>query len=221
MELDFSKLKFDISKVPDDVLVKDYFPELGDHKEFQSEYENEVLKWVILTVDDGSPFCKLYRDFTDRSVATYNYLEMDNKNLLNHIQGTTKKNDFTININSKIFKFFTILGKHNYTAWYSTWRNFQELNAFLQISLDVLDDGYVQKFDKKQSLSAKLPALQKTLAQYEIAIFGDTEIKDIVTDQVSKLIQWPEKMAKVYPYKDGYKKDSGNFKKKNGFKQII
>lgn len=198
--MDFSTLKYDISKVPENEYVIDHFPELGEHKEFSDRKQDKILRFVILLVDDGSPFFKLHRDFSDRAKAVYSYRKSEDKVLKQYINGECKDDKFRIDVNGKIYKYFIILDKHTYTAWYSIWSNFQELNAFLQINIDPLDDQYETKFEKKQKITAMLPAMQKQLADYEKMIFGDTKIKQIVVNAVAKATYWPEKMVKKEEY---------------------
>lgn len=200
--MDFSNLKYDISKVGPDDYVIDVFPDLGDYVEFSRKNDDLILRWVILSVDDGSPFFSMYRDFQDRQKAVYNYLNLNNPILKTYIDGNLTKRDdkFRIDTNAKIFKFFVLLDKHTYIAWYSTWSNYQNTNAFLQIQIDTDDDAYEAKFEKKQKINGMLPGIQKQLAEYEKLIFGDTKIKTIVTNAVAKITYWPEKMAKKTEY---------------------
>lgn len=198
--MDFSKLKYDISKLGPKDLVIDEFPELGEYKEFEKKSDNEIIKWVILLVDDGSPFFAIHRDFGDRAKAVAKYLKISSKSLDQYISGGIKDNKFRIDINSKIYKYFILLDRNTYTSWYSIWSNFQELNAFLQIAIDPDDNAYEAKFEKKQKIGAMLPSMQKQLAQYEALIFGDSKIKQIAVNEVAKNIYWPEKMAKSEEY---------------------
>lgn len=201
MDLDFSKLKYDISKVPTGKCVIDVYPELAEYKEFSQRKDDNLVRWVILLVDDQGPFFKMHTDFQERAKAVYNHLSLTCRTLKSYIDGNIDDDVFRIDINSKIYKFFILLDKHSYTAWYTIWSNFQETNAFLQIPIDPLDDAYEAKFEKKQKISEKLPAMQTQLAQYEKLIYGDTKIKQIVVNQVAKMTNWPEKMAKVYGLK--------------------
>lgn len=202
---DFSKLKYDISKVPTNEFVVDHFPELADYHEFSDKKEDALLRWVILAVDDGSPFF-VHRDFEERSKAVYKYLKLDIPQLSEYISGdlmfmnsklNVENKNFRIKISSKIFKFFIVLDKSAYMTWYSLWFSFQENNAFLQIPLDPEDNKYEDKMEKKGKIRSKLPEDQKQLSDFEKQIFGDSGIKSIVTKQSAKSINFPERMAKM------------------------
>ncbi len=203
VDLDFSKLKYDISKVPAGKCVIDVFPELADYKEFSERKDDKVTRWIILLIDDQSPFFKMHNDFHERAKAVYKYLELDHKLLKAYIDGEIgdeeRENRFRIDVNGKIFKFFILLDNHSYLAWYTIWSNFHDTIAFLQIPIDPLDDQYEAKFEKKQKIGEKLPAMQGQLAHYEKLVFGDTKIKQIAVNQVAKITNWPEKFAVKQP----------------------
>lgn len=205
MELDYSNLKYDISKVPAGSKVIDFYPELSDYTEFAKKEEDELVRWIILLVDDGSPFFKTYRDFKERGKAVFKHLNLNNSSLKKYIDGDLDREKeiqekFRININAKIYKYFIILDKNTYTVWYSLWSSFQQTNALAQMEIDPEDYQFEAKFERKQKITDKLLEIQGKLANYEKQVYGDSKIKQIVVNTVAKAIYWPEKLVKKTEY---------------------
>lgn len=202
--MDYSSLRYDLSLTVGQ-RVSDIYPEILDYVEFSDNYNDDRMRWVTLTVDDGSPFFKSHKDdFEDRSIAVYKHLKLNDKDLLAYITDRFKcDKQVRIDIDAMIFKYFVLIDKSNYNAWYTEWINFQELNAFLRIPINPMDDDYETKTQRKQAVSKFLPEKQKQLSAYERQIFGDSKIKQVVTNQVAKFMNWPEKMAQEQPTIDG------------------
>lgn len=200
--MDFSNLKYDISKVPAKDFVIDHFPVLADHEEFEDKSEDGLLRWIILYVDPGSPFFTAYKsDFQQKALSIYKYLKLDYQPLLNYIKGEYVDKEDRISIESKIFKFFILVDKDTYNTWFSKWSFVQEMNAFLRMQIDPSDKSYEQKFAQKQKISAALSTEQKELANYEKQVFGDSKVKQIAVTESAKITNWPEKMALTYRFK--------------------
>ncbi len=196
MGLDFSKMMYDLSVLEEGQTILSKFWELKEHEEF-SDVDDDVLRWVFLTVDTGSPFFDTYKDFQDRGKAVYNYLKTDNDQLLEYIKDRHETDRyFRVNLDAAIYKKFIILDKINYTAWYTIWINFHETNAFLRMPISPLAKDYESTYAKKQVIRKTLPDLQSELSHYEKQMFGDSSIKKIVTNQVAKFVNYPEKYAR-------------------------
>ena len=197
-EFDLSECLYDLNQVPAGKLVVDVYSDILDFKEFSTQYDDDVMRWLILTVDDGSPFYKQHRDFSERGMAVYKHLNISKNYLAKYIENRpdlSPKDQSRINLDAKIFKYFVLLNKVNYTAWYTLWQNYNELNAFLRLPLDPKDDDYETKWQKKENISSKLADKQTQLASYEKQLYGDSRIKAIAVKEVAKLTNWPEKMA--------------------------
>jgi len=203
--MDFSKLKYDISQVPEDEYVIDHFPALADYAEFENCDEDALIRWVILFVDPESPFFSTYKsDFEQKAKSIYKYLKLNDEFLNGYINGNLQKNaeseKFRLSLESMIFKFFIIIDKDTYNVWFSKWSFVQEMNAFLRIQIDPSDKSYEQKFSQKQKISQALGSEQKELAAYEKQVFGDSKIKQIAVAESAKVTNWPEKLALKYEY---------------------
>lgn len=200
--MDFSNLKYDISKVPAKENVIDHFPVLADHDEFSDKSDDGLLRWVILYVDPSSPFFTAYKsDFEQKALSIYKHLKLDYPPLLRYIKGEYIDRKDRIAIESMIFKFFILVDKDTYNTWFSKWSFVQEMNAFLRMQIDPLDKSYEQKFAQKQKISSALSAEQKELANYERQVFGDSKVKQIAVTESAKITNWPEKMALTYKLK--------------------
>lgn len=203
--MDFSKLKYDISQVPEDEYVIDHFPALADYSEFEKYDDDKLLRWVILFVDPESPFFSTYKsDFEQKAKSIYKYLKMDDELLLRYINGNAARDKqsevYRLSIEGKIFKFFILVDKDTYNVWFSKWSFVQEMNAFLRIQIDPSDKSYEQRFAQKQKTSSALASEQKELAAYEKQVFGDSKIKQIAITESAKVVNWPEKLALIYDY---------------------
>lgn len=200
--MDYSNLKYDLSLVKPGECVIDAFPELGLYEEFENRKCDDILRWVILLVDDGSPFFKLYKsDFKEKALAVYKHLKLTDENLRLYIDDQYIGNENRIVIERAIFKYFILLDKENYNTWFSKWCFVQELNAFLRIQIDPNDNRYEQKVSTKQKTSITLAAEQQQLSAYEKQVFGDSKIKNIAVKEAAKVTNWPEKLALEYRYK--------------------
>lgn len=203
MELDYSQMTYDLSKVGPDEFIIDVFPELKDYPEFSDQHDNELLKWVMLLCDMGSPFFKPHKNFYKRGRAVFEHMNMGEATqefeLSAYIKGELERGQdwFRVKVQAMIYKYFIIIDESSYMTWLSLFTSFHELQAFSQMSLDMSDPKYEDKFAKKENVLKLLPAKQKQLAEYERIVFGDSKIKEIVVKQEAKIITWPERMALI------------------------
>lgn len=200
--MDYSNLKYDLSLVKEGQCVIDAFPELGVYEEFENKACDDILRWVILLVDDGSPFFKLHKsDFKSKAKAVYKHLKLTDKNLERYCNEEYIDSNERITIERAIFKYFILTDFDNYNTWFSKWCFVQELNAFLRIQIDPNDKAYEQKVATKQKTSAALKVEQAELSSYEKLVFGDSKIKNIGVKEAAKVVNYAERLALDYRYK--------------------
>lgn len=195
--MDGSKLKYDISTLKGKQKVIEAFPELAEFTEFANPKHDLHLKITILITDDGSPFLQKERDFNKIVDKVFDYLAIKDRPLKDALKIGRTTLDTAI-IYEMQYKYFMLLDNAAYLTWYSLFSFFHEMNMFMRTPLDPSDSKYEEKFIKKKTIMKELGPTQKELSDYERLVFQNTQIKKIVTKQIAKMINYPEKMARVY-----------------------
>ena len=184
---DFTKLRYDLSTVPEGKLVIEVFPELAEYEEFAAEWDDSMLRIVILSVDDGSPFVKLYRDDYERRISKiFDFLNLKNPELKQQIL-SGKSSVY----NKMVSKFLMILDNLAYINYHSLLTHFHFMNAFLRQPPDFSSEN----MDRRVKVEHALPATHKRLIEMEQEFFPDAHTRKIVKKQIAKIIQFPERFA--------------------------
>ena len=91
------------------------------------------------------------------------------------------------------------LNQWEYNTWYDLMYQYHENSLVLRTPLDPSEKDYEKKSETKQKIRIHQMSLQKDLVQYESQIFpSQTNTKKVITKQVAKITNWPERMAKNY-----------------------
>lgn len=79
-ELDFSKLKYNVDKVPSSTKIIDAYPELKEYaviKKFKHTYDDKVIRSIILLYSPNSPFVDAFFDVNKRYEVVFDYLNLE------------------------------------------------------------------------------------------------------------------------------------------------
>lgn len=203
---DFSKMVYDVS-LPGNLV--DNYPDLKEFREFQNPADDLYLKLASLISDEESPFVKKEKDFTKIVTRSCDFLGIDDFEFTQSLIIGSSISPFADNLADKVRRFIHLLFTNQNNWAFQTWFNylfsFHECSLVIRTPLNPEDTKYEEKAKKKQDMLKQLPELQKTLVAYENQIFPNAKVKQIVTQQTAKIINWPEKMAKEQPiYKPVY-----------------
>lgn len=191
--MNFTDLAYDVSKPG---LLIDNYPELKYFDEFSDSADDTLLKLVVLITDENSPIVKTEKNFTGIVTAACKYLTIEDgvfiESLIMGYGGEEVDKVFNMQCS-----YFRHLNNWEYNTWYDLMYQYHENSLVLRTPLNAADRDYEKKAETKQKIRNHQVELQKTLVQYENQIFpAGTNIKKVITKHVSKVTNWPEKMAK-------------------------
>ena len=190
MSLDCSKMKYDISEIPKDRYVVDKFPELSEYKEFSDKKDDLLLRIAFFSTDEQSPFLKKYRDdYEKRILGVFDYLKIDDQDLLNEI--LINRNE---SYSSIVNRFFVLCDNLAYVMWSNMLFNFHMSSVALRRTPD--EDKMTEEMDKRAKLQQQQKKIHEDLVAYEAIIFPDTTTRKIIRQEAAKILQLPEKYAK-------------------------
>lgn len=194
--MDFSLLPYDVSKPG--LLIENY-PQLKYYEEFSDPKNDKLLKLVALITDENSPFVKSEKSFTGIVVASCKYLDINDQLFIESLIMGYGGNDVDTVFDMQC-SYFRHLNNWEYNTWYDLMFQYHENSLVLRTPLNAADRDYEKKAETKQKIRNHQVELQKTLVQYENQIFPSaTNIKKVITKHVSKVTNWPEKMAREKP----------------------
>lgn len=197
MALDFSKITFDVTK---EGYLIDNYPELADYPFFTNENNDIYAKLVVLITDEHSPFVRKNKNFKEIVEDSCDYLRItDSDFIIDLIVGNSTNTEV-----DKVMKmqdtYFRHVNKWEYNIWYDLMYQYHENSMALRTPVDIKAKDYERRVEVKQKVRAAQIGLQKELINYENIIFPKgTNIKKVVTQQVVKITNWPERMAKDKP----------------------
>lgn len=194
--MDFSALAYDISKPG---LLIDNYPELKYFEEFSDPKDDLLLKLVVLITDENSPIVRLEKNFTGIVVGACKYLKIEDNFLIECLIMGYGHDDVDKVFNMQC-SYFRHTSNWEYNTWFDLMFQYHENSLVLRTPLNASDRDYEKKAETKQKIRNHQIELQKTLVQYENQIFpSGTNIKKVITKHVSKVTNWPEKMAREKP----------------------
>lgn len=194
--MDFSLLPYDVSKPG---LLIDNYPQLKYYEEFSDPANDKLLKLVVLITDENSPFVRSEKSFTGIVASSCKFLEITDENFIQSLIMGYGSDDIDIVFEMQC-SYFRINNNWEYNTWYDLMYQYHENSLVLRTPLNAADRDYEKKAEIKQKIRNHQVDLQKTLVQYENQIFpSGTNIKKVITKHVSKVTNWPEKMAREKP----------------------
>lgn len=187
--MDLTTLKYDISLVPDGKCVIDKFPDLATYKEFSNRDNDHLLKIAFLATDEGSPFLKKDRDdYEKRITSIFDYLKLDDKELLSSIVLNSNE-DYSAIVN----RFFVMCDNLAYVMWSDNLFNFHMIGVALRQPPSM--NNMIADMEKRAKLQNQRILLHEQLVELEQKIFPDSTTRKIARKEVAKILQFPEKMA--------------------------
>lgn len=191
--MDFSSMIYDVSKPG---LVIEHYPDLENYPEFSNPDKDLLLKFAFLISDEQSPFVRAEKNFTGIVAATAAYLNIDDHDFLTSVIAGYGNRDADDVFNMQC-TYFRMLNNWEYNTWYDLMYQYHENSLVLRTPLNATDKDYEKKAETKQKIRNYQVELSKTIIQYEAQIFPSaTNVKRVITKHVSKITNWPEKMAR-------------------------
>lgn len=181
---------YDVSLVPKDKFVIDFYPQLSDHKEFSDKADDLLLRIAFFSTDDKSPFLKKYRDdYERRVIAIFDHLKIDNEQLLDDIIINNHEQYSAI-----VNRFFVLCDNLAYVMWSNMLFNFHMTTIALRRTPD--QENMTAEMEKRAKLQTQQKLIHEDLVAYEAVIFPDTATRKMVRQEAAKILQFPEKFAR-------------------------
>lgn len=197
MSEDFSKLTFDITK---EGYLIDNYPELSDYPYFTNENNDIYAKLVVLITDEFSPFVRKNKEFKGIVEDACDYLSIKDSVLIRDILMFNSDNEEVAKIYAMQDIYFRHVSKWEFNLWYDLMWQYHENSMVLRTPVDPGAKDYERRTETKQKIRASQIELQKQLINYESIIFPKgSNIKKVITQNVAKVTNWPERMAKSKP----------------------
>lgn len=187
--MDFSKMLYNISIIPENELAIEFFPDLANFDEYKNPNNDKILRVGFLATDQESPFVKSEREnYEARLTKIFDYLKIKDDKLLGKL--ITGSNEDYENI---VNRFFIQCDNLAYIMWSNKLRMFHYIGQMLRKEPDAED--VVGDMTKRAVLDVKLKDIYNDLVEYESVIFTDTPTRRKVRNVLTKLIQPAEKYA--------------------------
>lgn len=195
-QLDFSKLVYDISKIPTGESVIDFFPELGAYTEFESAKDDNEIKIAILLSDFESPFIKI-KDIKQKSLAIFKYLNIElnskvNKDLFEKVLNYQHERIFGI-----CGSYLQIQNNHDFTHWW----NLNQLYYSLMIEMGKpreTNEDVSRYVDRKLKIQKQSEPIKNDLLKVEAELFSDSKMKmAIAKSKITQIRTSAEKNAQI------------------------
>jgi hypothetical protein len=187
--MDSSKMRYDLNKVPANTMIVSHFKDLAEHKEFNDKKNDTLLRIVIWSTDENSPFVIAERDDYERLINNIcTYIKFTDKGVINGIiMGAN-----TV-FNQMVNRFFIMCDNLAYVMWKDKFTMFHYLGIALRAPVNMLN--IEADMIKRANLDLKREQLHQSLIQYESQVFANTFTRKIIRKEVAKILQLAEKFA--------------------------
>lgn len=194
--MDFSKLTYDPSKPG---LLVDNYPEISEYEIYSDPNDDVYIKLVILITDENSPFVIKHKNFPAIVEDVCFFLNItDTEFIIRLISGD--HNDETVKVFNMQSFYFRLFNRFEYENWYSMIMLFHKNGVLIRSGADPDDRRYEEKMSVIQKVMSEQMNLLNNIKNYESQIFPThTNIKKVISKQVARITNWPEKMAKEKP----------------------
>lgn len=187
--MDSSKMRFDLSKIPQGKTVIGYFTELAQYEEFKDKKKDTLARIAIWSTDENSPFVKAERDDYERLIQNIcDHLNFKDQKLIKEITENTNP-DFNAMVNRVIIHCDNLV----YVMWRDKFMMFHYIGMVLRSPVDM--KNMERDMDKRAGLEKKREEIHKSLVEYEAQVFPNTFARKIVRKETAKLLQMAEKYA--------------------------
>lgn len=191
----FSKLTYDVSKPG--LLIENY-PELKDYPQTSNPEDDLYLKLVVLITDQNSPFIVKNKNFPATVYDACDYLKISDTDFIERIV-SGYHNEETVKVFNMQSFYFRLFNNFEYENWYTMIVLFHKNGVLIRTGADPDDKRYEEKMSVIQKVMAEHQTLLANINKYEQMIFPlSTNSKRVITKQVAKITNWPERMAKGY-----------------------
>lgn len=186
----FDKLRYRIDLVPADQLVIERFPELAEHKEFSDPAQDLILRAAIFATDEGSPFVQGHRDDYEKKIKKiFEHLKISDETLCSDIVNGIERT-----FEAMVNRYFIMCDNLAYVMWSDKFRNFHFIGLALREPPNMANLS--ADMAKRAALGKQQQDIYRELIELEEKIFPDTFTRRVVKEQVAKIMQIPEKMAR-------------------------
>lgn len=187
--MDFSGMRYDISKIPADKAVVDAYPALAEYPEFKDRKKDQLVRIALYATDEKSPFVQNERDDYERRITKiFEYLKIKDRVLMQDIVNCIHR-DFE----NMVSRYFIMADNLSYQVWSDKFRMFHYIGLALRQPPDF--ENMTADMNKRATLSRQRDDIFKELVGLEEQIFTDTFTRRTLKEQVAKMLQLPEKYA--------------------------
>lgn len=186
---DSSKMRYDLNKVPVGKMVISHFKDLAEHKEFSDRKDDIILRIMIWSTDENSPFVIEERDDYERLINNIcTYIKYTDKGIINAIiEGHNEA------FNKMVNKYLMMVDNLVYIMWKDKFMMFHYLGIALRAPISMAN--MERDMEKRAKLDAEREKIHKSLIEYEAQVFPNTFSRKIVRKEVAKVLQMAEKFA--------------------------
>lgn len=186
---DSSKMRYDLNKVPVGKMVISHFKDLAEHKEFNDKKDDTILRIMIWSTDENSPFVIEERDDYERLINNICiYIKYTDKGIINSIiEGHNEA------FNKMVNKYLMMVDNLAYVMWKDKFMMFHYLGIALRAPINM--SNIEVDMTKRAKLDFEREKLHKSLIEYEAQVFPNTFSRKIIRKEVAKVLQMAEKFS--------------------------
>jgi len=147
--------------------------------------DDKLLRVVILMISEDSPFLQADRDDYDARLAkVLKHLKAEYPDILS---GENKE------YNKIATALFMMMDNLAFVIWQSKLINFHQLTMFIRSPMNT--DDIEKSVRERLNVEKQLPAIHKSLVDYERQIFPDAQTRKVVREETARLLQFAERFA--------------------------